>query len=67
MSADYLKERWVAIGGSIACEREYFRKADLGKQYLTRDWIAFNVGERAARHIVDLHNKSLGETNVQHQ
>lgn len=59
MSADKLKQRWVAIGGSIACECEYTRKADLGNQHKTRDWIAFNVGERTARHIVDQHNKSL--------
>lgn len=59
MSADNLKERWIVIDGSIACEREYVRKADLGKEYKTRDWIAFNIGTKAARHIVDLHNKSL--------
>lgn len=55
------------IDGSIACEREYVRKADLGKEYWTRDWIAFNVGPRVAKRIVDVHNQALENANAKDQ
>ena len=67
MGTDVTKERWVVIDDSIACEREYVRKADLGKEYWTRDWIAFNVGPRVAKRIVDVHNQALENANAKDQ
>ena len=59
-----LKERWVAIGGSIYTENDQHPlKIDhTGEVKRVRKSIAFNVGEDIAQHIVDLHNlKLIGE------
>lgn len=57
-----MKDEWVAIDGSIyfvteklKCSKEF----RLGKNYVYRDAIAFNVGHAIAKHIVELHNASL--------
>lgn len=56
---DKLKQRWIAINGSIFVDREVEVKADLGKKYKKRDSIAFNVGQDIAEYIVHQHNKTI--------
>jgi gentisate 1,2-dioxygenase len=60
----HLKCLWVAINGSIFTEPTFRVKAQLspnGKILEQQLSIAFNVGEEAARHIVDLHNSKVIE------
>jgi hypothetical protein len=60
----HLKCLWVAVNGSIFTEPTFRVKAQLspiGKMLEQRLSIAFNVGEEAARHIVDLHNAKVIE------
>lgn len=63
-TTDVTKVKWVALGGCIFTEQLYRHKADLGKEYHSRQSIAFNVGQKVAEHIVNLHNASLESKNA---
>ena len=57
---DLLKTEWVAHQGSIRTVLETeFKVEQTGQKVKTPIWIAFNVGEDAAEHIVRLHNATL--------
>lgn len=57
-----LKHEWYAKNGSVFSTRikqkcnNDFR---LGKVYKYQDAVVFNVGDKVAKHIVELHNASL--------
>lgn len=57
-AVDITKVKWVAIQGSIFTEQEVERQSDFGKKYKARLSIAFNVGDKLAKHIVQMHNAS---------
>jgi hypothetical protein len=57
-----MKHEWYVKDGSvfstevkIKCSKDF----RLGKNYKYQNAIAFNVGDKLARHIVELHNASL--------
>jgi hypothetical protein len=57
-----LDERWIAIDGSIYTERAVPKKSEAtGKLFKEpqRESIAFNVGQKVAQHIVNVHNLSM--------
>ena len=59
MKNDPKKLEWIAVNGSIRTKDEFRVKPDLGRAYHASIWIAFNVGDDVAHHIVKLHNESL--------
>lgn len=55
-----LNEKWVVIDGSIFTDKQFPVKTENKlRVVMSRKAVAFNVGESVAKHIVDLHNKSL--------
>ena len=57
-----LKEKWVAIDGSIYTQRAVPFKSEFTNKLLAepqRSAIAFNVGHKTAEHIVSLHNAGI--------
>lgn len=56
-----LKERWVAIDGSVWTERKYPVVSNLNKncEQTTRQAVMFNVGDDVAKHVVTLHNSTI--------
>lgn len=57
-----LKVEWVVRDGSIFTRDEItVIKIDATKSIRVQESIAFNVGEDAAKHIVQLHNSYLQE------
>jgi hypothetical protein len=58
-----LHERWIVIDGSIFTEALHLVKCELSDGKLKiRKAIAFNVGRKAAEHIVALHNAAIKES-----
>lgn len=60
------KVRWIEQDGSIYTEPKVEIRSDFSPNrtlYQIPVSIAFNVGRDLARHIVELHNKSLSETS----
>ncbi len=55
-----LKEKWVVVNGSIITEKTYKVKTEHDTTFIAPKYIAFNVGNKMAEHIVKLHNDSLG-------
>ena len=54
------KRTWVEDGGSIYTFDEIEMVVDFDKRRIkVRESVAFNVGARLARHIVNLHNQSI--------
>lgn len=65
---DALKEKWVAIDGSIYTERAVPVKSEATGRMMAepqRESIAFNVGQKTATHIVKLHNAGLDKYGAQ--
>jgi len=60
--SDLLKEKWVARGGSIFSAVVKPGRSDFGVEYKNQEGVAFNVGQKIAHHIVELHNSKLGES-----
>ena len=57
-----MKVEWVARDGSIFTKDEIVTiKIDATKSIKVQESIAFNVGDEAAKYIVQLHNLSLQE------
>jgi hypothetical protein len=56
---DLLKEKWAVWDNHIVTEREWKVITVWKVEYMTRGYIAFNVGKTLAHHIVRLHNQSL--------
>lgn len=59
---DVTKIRWVAVDGSIYTEEAFLKRSDFTNKNLAdkqRISIAFNVGDKVARHIVAVHNGNL--------
>jgi hypothetical protein len=56
-----LRERWIAIEGSIFTEKAYRVVFPNNKERIVHSCksIAFNVGKEVAEHIVKLHNASI--------
>ena len=55
------QRQWVEDGGSIYTADEIEMVVDFDKRRIkVRESVAFNVGVKLARHIVRLHNQSLG-------
>lgn len=55
--------KWVVKDGSIfAAESVNQYNPDFKVRYKMTPAIAFNVGDKLAAHIVELHNKALDET-----
>jgi hypothetical protein len=57
-----LKHKWFAKDGSVFSEQiksKHSQEFRLGKEYEYHEVVAFNVGHRMAKHLVDLHNASL--------
>lgn len=57
-----LDKRWVAENGNIFVDESYKKRNSdykYGEFFEARNSIAFNVGQKLAQHIVELHNKSL--------
>ena len=50
-----IKEYWIVKDGSIFTDKAYKYITD-HKTYYARRCIAFNIGEKLANHLVDLHN-----------
>jgi hypothetical protein len=60
--AKKMEVEWVARDGSIFTRDEIVViKIDANKSIRVQESIAFNVGEEAAKHIVQLHNTYLQE------
>lgn len=58
-----MKHKWFVENGHIFSEEVTVMKSrdhPSGNEYQARTSIAFNVGNKVAQHIVDLHNQSLG-------
>lgn len=58
-AVDITRVKWVAINGSVFTEQEVERTSDFGKKYKARLSIAFNIGDKLAKHIVNQHNDAL--------
>ena len=59
-----IDEEWVVMGGSIYSaveKRKHNQDFSRAKDFVYHDVVAFNVGDRLAKHIVELHNASLGK------
>jgi hypothetical protein len=59
---DVTKIRWVAVDGSIYTEEAFLKRSEFTGKNLAdkqRISIAFNVGDKVAKHIVDVHNGNL--------
>ena len=57
-----MKVKWVARDGSVFTKDEIVTiKIDATKSIRVQESIAFNVGDEAAKHIVQLHNVYLQE------
>ena len=57
-----LDKRWVAENGNIFVDESFTKRNSdykYGEFFEVRNSVAFNVGQRVAQHIVDLHNASL--------
>ena len=55
-----LKERWMAVDGSVVVERPTTARFDRNPETRqVHQAVAFNVGDDVARHIVQLHNSFL--------
>ncbi len=57
-----LKQRWFVEGNSVYSEEVKTKSNQdfrLGKDFTYHEAVAFNVGEKIAKHIVELHNASL--------
>lgn len=57
-----MKNKWFARDGHVFSEKVVTKKnADFrfGDEFKYNEAIAFNVGQKLAQHIVDLHNASL--------
>ena len=57
-----MKHKWFVKDGSVFSEQEKSKHSQdfrLGKEYKYQEAVAFNVGDRIARHLVKLHNASL--------
>ena len=54
-------EIWVARNGSIFTERTYKTITEYKTSYHSAKTIAFNVGDKIAEHIVELHNAQVKE------
>ena len=57
-----LKSKWFVKDGSVFSEKvksKHSQDFRLGKEYEYQEAVAFNVGDRVARHLVELHNASL--------
>jgi hypothetical protein len=60
--AKKMEVEWVARDGSIFTRDEIVViKIDANKSIRVQESIAFNVGEEASKHIVQLHNSYLQE------
>lgn len=59
MSVNVLKEKWIAVSGSIFTEREFTGRGPGGNSYKFHPAVAFNVGDDVAKHIVRTHNEEL--------
>lgn len=58
--------KWVAKDGSIfAAESVDQYNPDFKVRYKVTPAVAFNVGDKLATHIVNLHNKALDEAQSQ--
>ena len=58
-----MQYRWYVENGHIFSDEVTVKKApdfQKGNEFMSRTNIALNVGDKVARHIVDLHNQSLG-------
>lgn len=64
-SCDATKMRWVVIDGSIYTDEIVESRSDNGVFVKARISIAFNVGDKLAKYIVDLHNWDLDGGNSQ--
>jgi hypothetical protein len=59
---DILKERWIAVDGSIYTERAVPVKSEFTGKLMAEPQhtaVAFNVGTKVASHIVNQHNYYL--------
>lgn len=57
-----MKHKWFVKDGSIFSEQvksKHSQDFRLGKEYEYNEAVAFNVGDKVAKHIVALHNASL--------
>ena len=57
-----MKHKWFVKDGSVFSEEiksKHSQDFRLGKEYKYQEAVAFNVGDRIARHLVKLHNTSL--------
>ena len=62
-----MKHKWFVKDGSIFSEQvksKHSQDFRLGKEYQYQEAIAFNVGNRIAQHIVDLHNAEIDRKNA---
>jgi len=58
--SEKMKVEWIARDGSVFTKDAIVViKIDASKSIRVQESIAFNVGEEAAKHIVELHNESL--------
>jgi hypothetical protein len=58
--------RWVVVDGSIYTADTVEMRSDFSPNrtiYNVPNAVAFNVGDRLANHIVELHNASLKDTS----
>ena len=61
MSDKLLKEKWVARDRSIFSAVVKPSKSDFGVDYQDQEAVAFNVGPKIAKHIVEMHNLYIDE------
>ena len=62
MGLEMKNEKWIAVNGSVMEEKTSTVRTEFKTTYVSRKYIAFNVGQKIAEHIVKLHNDSLGIT-----